>query len=167
MLKLTKRASLAILLAVLSLLAALVVQPAVASAQPDDDPTVAGRGALWARGDGDVDIEMQGRFTARIAGDVTIVDHAGDLTGHIRFGRDARVGADEAIGDMTLTGFDGEMHLRGSDFSVTVTDGEVGLRAVGRGEATLTGEGLYRTRNGESMVWDGQVAIGDRQVQPA
>lgn len=162
----TKRASLGIVLAVLGLLASLVIHPAIASAQPDD-PTVEGRGALWARGDGDVAIEMHGRFTASVAGDVEIIDHAGDLTGRIRFDGDARVGADEPIGDAILNGFDGQIHLRGSDFSVIVTSGEVGLRAIGQGQATLTGDGLYRTRNGEKMAWDGLVRIGDPQVQPA
>ena len=59
------------------------------------------------------------------------------------------------------------MHLRGSDFSITIVNGDVGLRAVGQGEAVLTGDGVYKTRNGERMVWDGQVLLGDPQVQAA
>lgn len=164
------------LLVACALFATLLALPATASAQPagsgDGEVTVEGRGALWARGEGDVDIAMQGRFTARVAGDVTITDHAGDLMGRIRFdgegsGDDARMAGDEAIGDMTLTGFDGEMHLRGSDFSITITNGDVGLRAAGQGEAVLIGDGVYKTRNGERMVWDGRVRLGDPQVQAA
>ena len=168
------RSALTTLTALLALLATLVLVPATASAQaedPFDDPTVAGSGALWARGDGTAEIDMRGRFTARIDGDVTIIDHAGDLRGRIQFGLADRaaldqLGDEEAIGDTVLTDFEGAVHLRGSDFSIIV-DGEAGLRAVGRGQAFLSGEGVYKTRNGDRMVWDGMVTLGDPMVEPA
>ena len=166
----TRRTRLASMLAVLGVFAALLTLPATAHAE-EADPTVEGRGALWARGEGDVEVEMQGRFAARVSGDVTIVDHAGDLVGSIHVGDTrqndpAEAMVEETITDMTLTGFDGELRLRGSHFTVTV-NGDVGLRAVGRGEATLDGDGVYKTRNGDRTVWDGRVALGDPAVQPA
>jgi len=141
----------------------LLVAPGTASAQETDDTTVEGRGWLAARGTGDVDITMGGEIRLRVEADVTIVDHAGDLQVRLRGGSDSD--ATERTLDVTLTDYDGQINVRGSDFTVTV-DGQASLRARGKGAATLIGEGVYRTRNGNPTVWDGFVQIGKPEVQP-
>lgn len=156
-----------LLLAIAALaMAAIAIVPATASAEPaPDDPTVEGRGALRARGTGTADLHMAGRLVANVNGDVSIVDHAGDL--RLRLGSgDAANRVDDGQPTYDFENFDGRLVARGSDFSIVI-DGEIRFRARGRGEAFLDGEGVYKTRRGERMLWDGMVVIGDPQVEPA
>ncbi len=166
MMKKSARLSL-MLVAVVAVLASLFVLPATAQAQEAGDAgdvTVEGRGWLYARGTGDVDIDMGGKLRMRVDGNVTIVDNAGDMRVRLRGGSDSN--EEERTTNVTLTDYRGLISVRGSDFSVSV-DGEVVLNAHGRGQAYLEGEGGYKTRNGDRTVWDGMVELGDPQVQPA
>ena len=147
-----------------AMLAGLLALPGTAQAQDDGDVTVEGRGWLYAKGTGDVDIDMGGKIRMRVAGDVTITDHAGDMRVTLRGGSDAT--EEERSANVTLTDYRGVIKVRGTDFSVAV-DGEVVLNAHGRGQAYLVGEGVYKTRHGDRMVWDGMVQLGEPQVQPA
>lgn len=160
-----------LLLAVVTLLGALALLPATASAQAvDEDPTVAGKGTLWARGTGTVEIDMKGRLTASVDGDVRIVDHAGDLV--VRLADREDDAGDEIDSqaarttELRLNDYTGFMHLTGSGFSIDVV-GSGGFRANGGGRAYLEGDGVYKTRHGDRMVWDGAVVIGEPQVEPA
>ena len=149
-------------------LAGLFALPATASAQEPSDPndvTVEGRGWLAARGDGHVDVDMGGRIRLRVEGDVVVVDHAGDIDIRLRGGAEADEEQQRST-NVTLNDYRGAIHVRGTDFSVTV-DGKVVLHAHGRGQANLDGQGIYKTRNGERTVWDGMVELGNPQVQAA
>lgn len=149
------------------LMAGLFALPGVANAQEieaDSEATVEGRGWLYASGTGDVDIDMGGKIRLRVDGDVTVTDHAGDMRILTRGGSDLT--EQERSANVVLTDWRGVIKVRGSDFTVTV-DGQVVLNAHGRGQANLDGEGVYKTRNGDRMAWDGLVRLGDPQVQPA
>ena len=63
------------------MLAGLFVLPATAIAQEGGDVTVDGRGRLYAKGSGEVEISMGGHIRLRVDGDVSIVDNAGDMRG--------------------------------------------------------------------------------------
>lgn len=145
------------------MMAGLFALPATALAQ-DGDVTVEGRGRLHAKGSGDVDIDMGGHIRLRIDGNVTITDNAGDMRIRLRGASDST--EEERTTNVSLTDFHGFINVRGTDFSVAV-DGEVVLHAQGRGEAYLVGDGVYKTRKGDVIAWDGLVRIGDPQVQPA
>ena len=147
------------------ILAGLFALPGVASAQVDD-PTVEGRGWLYAKGTGSVDIDMGGRIRMRLDGDVIITDHAGDLRVELHGGAEQRQAEAESGTDIILNDFTGALRVRGSNFTVHA-DGDVMLNAHGRGSAWLEGDGVYKTRRGDRMVWDGMVAIGGTEVQPA
>ena len=139
------------------MLAGLFALPATALAQDGDDVTVQGRGWLHAKGAGDVDIDMGGHIRIHVDGNVTIVDNAGDMRVRLRGASDSN--EEERSTNVSLTDFQGFINVRGTDFSVTV-DGQVMLNAHGRGQATLVGEGVYKTRHGDRMTWDGMVRIG-------
>lgn len=150
---------------VVVMLASAFALPGIAQAQEESgDVTVEGRGWLHAKGTGDVDIDMGGRIRLRVDGNVTIVDHAGDMRVRLRGHSDSN--EDERTTNVTLTDFGGFINVRGSDFSVSV-DGQVLLNAHGRGQANLVGDGVYKTRLGDPMPWDGLLLLGDPQVQPA
>jgi hypothetical protein len=152
-----------LLVATLALvLAGLFALPGVASAQ-DGEATVEGRGWLWARGEGTVDIDMGGRIRLHVDGDVTVTDNAGDMRIRLRGGSGPE---EERATNVSLDDFRGTIHVHGSDFTVSV-DGKVVLNAHGHGRAVLVGEGVYKTRHGDRMVWDGAVELGDPQLQPA
>jgi|GEM_PF-1639394 len=147
-----------------AVLAAIFALPGVAHAHDDGDVTVEGRGWLYARGTGDVDIDMGGRIRLQVDGDVTITDHAGDM--QIRLRSSAAANEEERTTNVSLSDFRGAIGVRGTDFTVSV-DGKVVLNAHGRGQANLVGDGVYKTRNGDRTVWDGLVRIGAPEVQPA
>ena len=147
------------------LLFATALLPATASAQADhDDPTVEGRGWLWAKGTGNAEIDMAGRIQAQINGDVTIVDHAGDLRLFVNNREDDLAEARSL--EIELDDFVGGLEVRGSHFTIEL-DGEMRFRAHGKGQAYLDGNGVYKTRRGPVRVWDGMVRIEDPEVQPA
>lgn len=154
-----------IALAVL-LLFATALLPATASAQAEhDDPTVEGRGWLWAKGTGDVEIEMGGRIQAQLnGGDVKITDHAGDLRLFVDNREDELARAQSL--EIELDDFVGGLEVRGSHFTIEM-EGEMRFRAHGKGQAWLDGQGVYKTRRGPVRVWDGMVQIADPEVQPA
>jgi len=162
--KMTTRLALALAVVMVASMFAL---PGIAQAQAQDDSgdvTVEGRGWLYAKGTGDVDIDMGGRIRLRVDGNVTIVDHAGDMRVRLRGHSDSA--EEERTTNVTLTDFGGFINVRGSDFSVSV-DGQVMLNARGRGQANLVGDGVYKTRRGDLTVWDGMVRLGDPAVQAA
>lgn len=150
---------------VLIAIGGLLALPGVASAQVDD-PDVAGRGWLYAKGTGSVDIDMEGRIRMRIAGDLIITDHAGDLRVELHGGADERQAEAQSGTDIILNDFAGVVHARGSDFSIHF-DGDIKLNAHGRGQAWLEGQGVFKTRHGDRTVWSGMVTIGGTEVQPA
>ncbi|MGI9600705.1 MAG: hypothetical protein ACR2QE_02390 [Acidimicrobiales bacterium] len=151
-------------------MATLLVVPTTVSAQTDDtsaDATVAGRGWLKARGTGTAEVEMAGFMRLRIDGDVTIVDHAGDLRATVRAdGADPRRQQVGESGDIVLTDFEGVVKLKGSHFEV-VADGAMVIKAKGKGVATLTGDGVFRTRRGPWRTWDGAALQIGEGLQPA
>ncbi|KAG1649134.1 Carbon monoxide dehydrogenase large chain [Nymphon striatum] len=153
-----------ILALAMAVLVGVMALPGVAQAQEAGDVTVEGRGWLAARGTGDVDIDMGGRIRLHVEGDVVITDHAGDM--RVRFRSAPNAAEEERTGNVVLTDHRGAVGVVGTDFSISV-NGKVVLKAHGRGQANLVGEGTYRTRNGDRTVWDGMVQIGDPQVQPA
>lgn len=163
--KLKKQRTTKVLLGVITLIiAAVFALPSIASAQESADPTIEGKGWLYARGTGVVDIDMGGQIRVRLNGDVSITDHAGDMRYQVR----GQSSDDEAFrsGDVVLTDHDGFVRVRGSDFSISI-DGEVVLAARGEGQAYLDGDGTYRTRNGDRTVWDGMVVIGGTDSEAA
>jgi hypothetical protein len=146
------------------MMAGLFALPATALAQEGGEVTVEGRGRLYVKGTGDVDIDMGGHIRLRVDGNVTIVDNAGDMRVRLRGTSDAN--EEERSTNVSLTDFRGFITVRGTDFSVTL-DGKVLLHAQGRGEAYLAGDGVYTTRNGDTKAWGGLVRLGDPEVQPA
>ena len=139
----------------------LNVRQADAIKASDRDTTVSGRGWLAARGTGTITIEGGGWFKMQIDGDLTIEDLDGDAQFF--------VAGDELVpesGLLLLTEFDGVVAVRGSDLSIAA-EGTVAMRAHGRGEATLIGDGVFRTRHGDPTVWDGFVQMGTPEVQSA
>ena len=151
-----KRTATALVLA----LAFVLALPAAAMAQSEassSDATVAGRGWLKARGTGTAEVEMAGFMRLRLGGDVVIVDHAGDLKVTVRGqGIDARRQQTDADGRIVLSNFDGVIKLKGSHFEVAA-EGQMVIKAKGMGKATLTGEGVFRTRRGPWRTWNGNV----------
>ena len=140
-------------------------EPAEPATEAAGDPTVAGRGWLAAMGSGDVEIDMGGHLRMWVEGDVILTDRAGDMHFVVRGSEEREAENAEAGLDVILNDFRGILRVRGSDFSIDV-DGEVLFLAHGRGEATLQGTGLYKTRYGNIRPWDGLVRIGGAAVQP-
>ena len=135
--KLTTKNLVVGLLAVM--LAGIFALPNAAHAQADD-PTVAGKGWLYANGTGDVEIDMGGQIRVRVDGDVSITDNSGDMRYRVR--STAGDGEQERLGDVVLSGFHGFINVRGSDFTITL-NGDVMLGARGRGQANLVGAVSY------------------------
>ena len=136
---------------ILGVIAAVVLGGAVALAQTPDagesDTNLSGRGFLKASGSGTVSIEMGGVLRMAVDGDVTIVDVAGDARVQIADPGTRSESAEELTSDTTyeLTNFQGVIRVAGSDFTVEV-DGFTAFHARGEGEATLAGEGVWKTR---------------------
>ncbi len=102
-------------------------------------------GALWARGVGSVELDVdRGRVAMRVIGDVTIVGPS-DLVVRVN-GRRAAAATENGQATVVLDDFRGRVVVRGSDFEVSV-DGRVRLRGYGTGEAQLLGTGWWRTRH--------------------
>jgi hypothetical protein len=155
-----------LLMLIMATMLGLFALPGVASAQLED-PTAAGRGALFAKGEGSVDIDMGGRLRMRLVGDVIITDHAGDLRVDIDGGAGLEPQRAQGGTDIILDDFRGLVKVRGSDFTIHA-DGKVRrLVARGHGAAWLDGQGVYRTRQGDWTLWDGMVEIAPPQVVPA
>lgn len=155
------------LLATLGLTAAgLLVVPGLAAAQTDDDPTAAGRGWLAAKGSGEVEIDMGGAFRARVDGDVTITDNAGDMRFEVAGVPDRSAEAHEPGSEIELEDFRGAIHVLGSNLSISI-EGQVALQAHGHGRAWLEGNGIYRGRYSEWKAWDGMVELGGAEVELA
>jgi hypothetical protein len=135
---------------ILGIIVAVVLGGAVALAQtsPTQDSTLSGAGFLKASGSGRVSIEMEGRLRMAADGDVTIVDRAGDARVHIGSPGDPWDGTEQFAGDATyeLTGFQGVVGVSGSDLAIEI-DGFAVFRALGEGTATLTGDGVWKTRH--------------------
>lgn len=125
---------------------ALVAASATAAAAQTDDPAPAHRlGALWARGVGSVELDVDhGRVGIRVQGDVTIVGPA-DLVVRIN-GRRTAAATEDGQTTIVLDDFAGRIVVRGSDYEVSI-DGRVRLRGIGSGEAQLLGTGWWKTRH--------------------
>jgi len=128
---------------------------AEASVSDTAGTTLDGRGRLIARGVGSVDLDGKGTMRLRIAGDVTIVDHAGDATVWVRpWDRDAKRLGERSYLDTgesvyVLNDFRGVVWVRGSDISIDA-NGKVGkLVAKGAGTVHLVGHGWWKTRHAE------------------
>ncbi|MDH3705318.1 MAG: hypothetical protein OES57_04590 [Acidimicrobiia bacterium] len=149
--------TIAFLVVVLTAVLAVPTAALAQTAESSSDVTLAGRGWLKARGTGTAHIEMGGFQRLRLKGDVTIVDHAGDLRVTVRGqGQDAqRAQADDA-GRVVLTDFDGLVKLKGTHFEVEA-GGAMVIKAKGHGVAELDGNGVFRTRRGPWRTWDGRV----------
>jgi hypothetical protein len=158
--------SVGVVLAPAGLAAAQSDEPAEPAIESTDDPTVEGRGWLAAMGSGDVEIDMGGHLRMWVEGDVILTDRAGDMNFVVHGSEEREAQNAEAGLDVILNDFRGVLRVRGSNFSITV-DGEVFFLAHGRGEATLQGNGLYKTRYGNIRPWDGLVKIGGTAVEPA
>ena len=143
------------------MLAGLFVLPATAIAQEGGDVTVDGRGRLYAKGSGEVEISMGGHIRLRVDGDVSIVDNAGDMRVRLRGASDSD--EQERSTNVDLTDFRGFIRVLGTDFSVTV-EGQVVLHAQGHGEAYLVGDGAYKARRGATAAWNGLVRLGEPQL---
>jgi len=154
-----------LLLPVLGL--ALVAASATAAAAQTDDGAEAHRlGAIWAKGVGSAELQVdQGRVAMAVNGDVTIVGPA-DL--------DVRINAAPAAAALeggqtiiVLDDFTGRIVVRGSDYTISV-EGEVALHGIGRGQAQFVGRGWWKTRHHRGM-WpaelpDAEIGFGDDQV---
>jgi hypothetical protein len=140
----TKRLSI-----ILGVIAAVVLGGAVAFAQtsPGEGSTLRGAGFLKASGSGTISIEMSGRLRMAADGNVTIVDRAGDARVHIGSPGTRTDGAEELTGESSyeLTGFEGVVHVAGSDLTVEV-EGFAAFAARGEGTASLIGDGVWKTR---------------------
>ena len=136
----------------LGVVVAVVLGGAVAFAQTSpggaEYTTLSGTGFLKASGSGTVSIEMAGLLRMAVDGDVVIVDRAGDARVHIAAPGAGNENAEQLAAEPTyeLTGFQGVVRVAGSDFTVE-TDGFTTLHARGEGTATLTGEGVWKTRH--------------------
>ena len=155
-----------LLISALAVTVGIVLAPAGFASAQDDEPTVEGTGWLAAKGSGSADIDMGGRLRVRVDGDVILTDHAGDMKVDLRGGSDRTAEATEDGADVILNDYVGRIRVQGTDFSIQI-DGEVKLVARGRGQAWLEGQGIYKTRRGDPMVWDGMVELGGAEVQPA
>lgn len=139
------------LILILGVVAAMVLGGAVAFAQTSpaesSETTLSGAGWLKASGSGNVTLEMAGILRMAADGDVTIVDRAGDARVHIGAPGSRSETAEQLTGEPTyeLTNFQGVVGVAGSDFTVEV-DGFAAFHARGEGTATLTGEGVWKTR---------------------
>ncbi len=155
-----------------ALAASLVTGTALAEEAPEagsDGTTLEGRGVLVAKGVGTVDLDGKGKVKLRIAGDVTIVDRAGDAVIHVRaWNREAKaLDAKRTVAATTtyeFTGFRGVIWIRGSDFSLDAEGNVKKLRARGAGTATLTGHGWWKTRHdrgfwGHGIRFDGNSTV--------
>lgn len=137
-------------------MAAIMVLGTVAFAAPaladGQRPDVAGRGYLAAGGRGTVHLDMGGKLTLSIRGDVRIVDVAGDAQIFIE--------GTETTGDSTtvvLENFEGTVKVRGSHFHVAAK-GRMRFLARGRGHAHLDGYGWFMTGTKHGR-WHGRVAF--------
>jgi len=146
-------------------LGGLFALPAVASAQVDD-PTVEGRGWLYAKGTGSVEIDMGGVIRMAIDGDLIVTDHAGDMQVDIDGGAQRFAEPEGGGTDVILNDFSGTVRVKGSNFSVSF-DGDIKLQAHGHGQAWLDGQGIYKTRRGPLRPWNGMVELGGAEVRPA
>ncbi|MDJ0959968.1 MAG: hypothetical protein QNJ88_04880 [Acidimicrobiia bacterium] len=155
-----------------ALAASLISGTALAQEAPESDTggtTLEGRGVLVAKGVGSVDLDGKGKVKLRIAGDVTIVDHAGDAVIHVRsWNRDAKALDAKRMVDSTttyeFTDFRGVIWIRGSDFSLDADGNVKKLRAKGAGTVTLTGHGWWKTRHdrgfwGHGLRYDGNSTV--------
>ena len=135
----------------LGVIVAVALSGAVAFAQQSpgggDGTTLGGTGFLKASGSGTVSIEMAGVLGMAVDGDVVIVDRAGDARVHIGAPGTGADTTEQLAAQPTyeLTWFQGLIRVAGSDFLVEI-DGFAALRARGEGTATLSGEGVWKTR---------------------
>ncbi len=136
---------------VLVLSAVMVAGVAVAQDDPAEPEHHRKYGALWAKGTGavelDVDVAKLGMY---VIGDVTIVGRS-DLDVLINDAPLDRLAAPDSDGTVIeLTGFEGVIKIRGEDFDVTV-EGEVKLHGRGGGSASFRGTGWWRTLHNRGL----------------
>ena len=137
-------------IAVVAVLSLMLVAGA-AWAQEERHSDRPGR-SIWASGDGTVEASVEaGGMKLFVVGDVSISGPA-DLNIEIESFETTGLLAPEAGGtEVELTGFSGSVFVRGSDYTVEI-DGHVTLHGHGRGEISLDGSGLWKTRTSQG-VW--------------
>lgn len=137
--------------------AVLLLVPAIAAADGDDEPRVpsarvlaAGSGTIW------IDGRMVVNGSLRSPGTVRIVDRAGDAVARIsgaqvRFNRRGRALIRKARGILFVAGSRVYVALGGRDLVFAV---------AGNGRMRLRGRGIYRMNRGPVRAWgDSWVAV--------
>jgi hypothetical protein len=126
-------------------LALIAASATAAAAQTEEDIEAHRVGAIWAKGAGSAELQVEkGRVAMVVNGDVTIVGPA-DL--------DVRINAIPAAaageGSQTiivLDDFNGRIVVRGAEYSISV-EGQVALHGNGSGQAQFVGQGWWKTRH--------------------
>ena len=155
-----------------ALLAVMTIAATAVAAEIDDSAgtTIEGRGRLVARGVGSVDLDGAGKVKLRVAGDVTIVDHAGDAALWVRpWDRDAaRLGERSKVVSGTsvhvFNDFRGVIWVRGSDFNLDANGVVRKLLAKGSGSVQLIGHGWWKTRHDEGR-WGHRIRFDEHTTE--
>src|SRR3990170_3317140 len=117
-----------------------VAIPMVAAAEKVE---LEGRGGLAARGSGKAEIEGRLNFHGRAGQAVLVIeDRAGDAEIRV-VGYGRRI--DEGNGKVRYVGFNGRVHVQGSDVAIQLRGRDIQFVVWGAGKATLNGHGRYRT----------------------
>ena len=133
---------------VLGLVTGLILSISAVAYAADGETTITGRGWLYARGTGEVSLDMKGTLRMQVDGDVSINDLAGDMTFEIESGNAAL-----AVGpEIELEDFHGTIIVRGSHY-VVEAEGSMRFLAHGAGVAHLEGNGIWKTRHGGVHRW--------------
>ena len=128
---------------------------------PDEvDVILDGAGVLKAHGRGKVVVNGAGWLKINMRGRLRIVDHAGDATITIRYkgqgGGDDPEQSEVDAGGLLLTGFNGVVTVRGSDFTIKARGGIKRLAAVGEGTVFMMGRGWWRAKGVGGGHWSKQ-----------
>ena len=145
---------------VLAVMALLLVPAGTALAAEDAATDAPERhrdyGALWAKGEGHVELDVErAKLGMKVSGDVTIIGPA-SLEVHIDGVRsnDLESNADVVI---ALDDFTGRIGIVGTDFTVEV-DGKVALKGKGSGSASFLGKGWWKTLHKRGL-WPADVPL--------
>lgn len=151
---------------VIALVMSLMLSSSVALASTTDVPPdevdviLDGAGVLKAHGRGKVVLNGAGWVKLNMRGRLQIIDHAGDATITIRYRGDGGLDAPEQrsvdAGGVLLTGFNGVVKVRGSDFTIKARGGIRRLAAIGEGTVFMKGRGWWRAKGVGGGHWSQQ-----------
>lgn len=119
----------------------------VFGASPAAAQTATGIGTITARGTGEATIVGSGQVVVYKGFGELLISGADDI---ITAGRGVR--EDLPDGSVRLTGWAGDVTVRGTDLTVSIRGARVGFRADGSGEVSLRGRGAYEV-NGLRGRW--------------